>query len=82
MVERKSWSKCLECLKISGLPSSTEDSQLEGTVLQIFKKMNVKVNPQYAEDCHWLKTNSSSKKAIVKLFKRKDADKILDVKKS
>ena len=37
MLERKSWSNeqyCWrECLETSGLPSSAEDSQLEGTVL-------------------------------------------------
>ena len=33
------------------------------------------------EDCHWLKTRNSSKKGIVKLSKRKDANKICQVKK-
>ena len=70
-----------ECLEISGLPSSTEDSQLEGTVLQIFEKMDVKVYPQNVEAAHWLKSNNSSKKAIMKMYKRKDADKIREVKK-
>ena len=50
MLERKSWSNeqysWRECLEISGLPSSTEDSQLEGTVLQVFEKIDVKVDPQ------------------------------------
>ena len=40
----------------------TVDSQLEGTVSQIFEKMNVKVYPQNVEACHWLKSNNSSKK--------------------
>ena len=85
MLERKSWSNeqysRRECLEISGLPSSTEDSQLEGTVLQIFEKMDVKVYPQNVEASHWLKSNNSSKKAIMKMCKRKDADKIREVKK-
>ena len=85
MLERKSWSNeqysRRECLEISGLPSSTEDSQLEGTVLQIFEKMDVKVYPQNVEAAHWLKSNNSSKKAIMKMYKRKDADKIREVKK-
>ena len=85
MQERKSWSheqySRRECLEIFGLLSSTEDSQLEGTVLQIFQKMDVKVDPQNVEACHWLKSNNSSKKAIIKLSKRKDADKIPEVKK-
>ena len=85
MLERKSWSNeqysRRECLKISGLPSSTEDSQLPGTVLQTFEKMDVKVDPKIVEACHWLKSKNASKKAIIKLSKRKDADKIREVKK-
>ena len=34
------------------------------------------------KDCHWLKTRNSSKKVIIKLSKRKDADKIRQVKKN
>ena len=86
MLEQKSWSNeqyyRREYLEISGLLSSTEDSQLEGTVLQIFEKTGVKVDPQNVEACHWLKSNNRSKKAIVKLSKRKDADKICEVEKS
>ena len=48
----------------------TVDSRLEGTVLQIFEKMNVKVDSQNVEACHWLKSNKSSK----------DADKISEIK--
>ena len=59
VLERKSWSNEQyskhECLEISGLPSSTEDSQLEGTVFQIFEKKDVRVDPQIVEACHWLK---------------------------
>ena len=73
MLERKSRSNeqysRRECLEISGLPSSTKNSQLE------------KVDPQIVEDCHWLKPNNSSKKAIINLFKRKDADKTHEVRK-
>ena len=51
MLERKSWSNeqysSRECLEISGSPSSTEDSQLEVILLQIFEKMDVKVQKQY-----------------------------------
>ena len=43
----------------------------------IFEKMNVKMGPQ--KDGHQLKTNSSSKKNIIKLSKRKDADKTSEV---
>ena len=43
--------------------------------------MDVEVNPQNVEACHWLKSNNSSEKAIIKLSKRQDADKIRAVKK-
>ena len=39
------------------------------------------MDPQNFNYCHWFKSNSSSKKTIIKLFKRKDADKIHEVKK-
>ena len=85
MLERKSWSNeqysRRECLKISGLPSSTEDSQLAGTVLQTFEKVDVKVDPKIVKAWHWLKSKNASKMAIIKLSKRKDADKIREVKK-
>ena len=77
MLEQKSWSNeqysRRECLEISGLSSSTEDSQLEGTVLQILEKMDVKVDSLNVEDYHWLKTNGSSEK-VIELPKHKDAD--------
>ena len=57
------------------MPSSTEDSQLEGIVLQIFEKMDVKVDPQNVEAYHWLKSNKVFKGVIIKLPKRKNADK-------
>ena len=77
MLEQKSWSNeqyyRRECLEISGLPSSTEDSQLEGTVLQIFEKMELKVDSLNVEDYHWLKRNGSSE-MVIELSKHKDGD--------
>ena len=56
MLERKSWSNehCSErkSLEISGSLSSTEDSQLERAVLQIFDEMDVKMDSQNVECCH------------------------------
>ena len=37
--------------------------------------MDVKVDPQNVEAYHWLKSNQVFKKVIIKLPKRKDADK-------
>ena len=43
--------------------------------------MDVKVDLQNLKACNWLKSNNSSKKVIIKLSNRKDADKILQVDK-
>ena len=85
VLERKCWSNehysRRECLEISGMPSDTEAGKLEETLLKVFEKLDVDVDPKNVEDCHWLKTRNSSKKVIIKLSKRKDADKIRQVKK-
>ena len=86
VLECKCWSneqysKC-ECLEISGIPYDTEADKLEETLLKVFEKLDVDVAPKNVEDCHWLKTRNSSKKVIIKLSKRKDADKIRQVKKN
>ena len=45
-------------------------------MLGIFEELNVMVDPSNVEDCHWIKSSKSQKKVIVKLFRRKDANKI------
>ena len=56
MLERKLWSNehCSgrKSLEISGSLSSTEDSQLERAVLQIFDEMDLKMDSQNVECCH------------------------------
>ena len=59
----------------------TKVGELEEAVLKVFEKLDVDVDPKNVEDCHWLKTRNSSKKVIIKLSKRKDTDKIRQVKK-
>ena len=59
----------------------TKFGELEEAVLKVFEKLDVDVDPKNVEDCHWLKTRNSSKKVIIKLSKRKDTDKIRQVKK-
>lgn len=68
-------------MEISGLLSSGQDNQLEGTVFQIIEKMDVKMDHENVEAFHWLLSNKSFKKLITKLSKRKNADKIREVKK-
>ena len=85
VLERKCWSNeqysRRKCLEISGIPSNTEAGELEETVLNFFEKLDANVDPKNMEDCHWLKTTNSAKKVIIKLPKRKDTDKIRQVKK-
>ena len=70
-----------ECLELSGIPETIENKDLERTVLGIFEKLDVMVDPNNAEDCHWIKSSKGPKKVIVKLSRRKDANKIRLLKK-
>ena len=60
---------------------STEFIQLEGTVLANFWENGVKVDNQNVKVLHWLKSNNNSKKTIIKLSIRKDANKMCEFKK-
>ena len=44
------------------------------TVLGIFQKLDVMVDPSNIEDCHWIKSDKGPKKIILKLSRRKDAN--------
>lgn len=60
-----------------------DDDSLEGTLLNLFSKVNAPVDPLNVEDCHRLKsTNNAPQKVIVKLLKRKDVYLALNVKRS
>ena len=78
-LERQCYSNCQysrrECLELSGLPESMENSELEGTALQLFKKLHVKIDSSNIEDCHWL-LSKGSKRVTVQFSKRKDANRI------
>ena len=86
VLECKCWSNeqysRRECLEISGILSDTEADKLEEILLKVFEKLDVDIDPKNVEDYHWLKTRNSSKKLIIKLYKRKDAGKIRQVKKN
>ena len=85
LLERQCWSNCQysrrECLELSGLPESIENSELEDTALQLFKKLDVEVDSSKSEDCHWL-PSKGPKRVIVKLSKQKDTNKVWKVKKN
>ena len=84
-LERQTWSNSQysrrECLELSGIPETIENKDLEGTVLGIFEKLDVMVDPSNVEDSHWIKSSKGAKKVIVKLSRRKDANKIRLLKK-
>ena len=70
-----------ECLEISGFPESLKNEDLEGTVLKVFEELDAVAYPSNVEDCHWV-ASRTSKKVIIKLSRRKYANKIRRVKKN
>ena len=83
-LERQCWSNeqysRRECLEISGIPDGTEDQKLEETVLNVFQKIDVPVQPENVEACHWLKSRNGQKKVIIKFSKRKDVERVRNAK--
>ena len=84
-LERNCWSNeqysRRECLEVTGIPGDTHNDKLEETVLNVFKKIDVNVQAENIEACHWLKSKNSAKKVIVKFSRRKDADNVRKSKK-
>ena len=84
-LERQCWANeqysRRECLEISGVPESVAVNDLEGKVLKLLEKIDVEVHPDHIEACHWIKSNAGPKKVIIKMSRRKDADKIRRAKK-
>ena len=84
-LERQTWSNSQysrrECLELSSIPETVENKDLEGTLLCIFEKLDVMVDPGNVEDCYWIKSSKGAKKVIVKFSRRKDANKIRLLKK-
>ena len=71
-----------ECLEISGIPSSMKDNNLEDTVLKLFRKVDVLIDPSNV-DSHRLKSrNNAPQKVFIKLSKRNDVYLVLKVKSS
>ena len=79
-LERLCWSNeqysRRECLEVAGIPANTSQDTLEKTVLEVFDKIDVEIQPDNIEACHWLKSDSGGKKVIVKFSKRKDVDRV------
>ena len=70
-----------ESLEKSEFPQSLKNEDLEGTVLQIFEELNIVVDQTNVKDFHWVESRTS-KKVIIKMSRRKDANKIRRVKKN
>ena len=80
VTERKCWAKeqysRRECLEISGIPEFVSDSALEDKIQGVLHGIDVEVDTENIESCHRLKGKGSKGKFILKLSKRKDAEKI------
>ena len=70
-----------ECLEISGIRNGTPDSQLEDKVREVFDKIDSAVKSKNIKACHRIKTKHGGSRVIIKLSKRKDADRIRQNKK-
>ena len=66
----------LECLKIPGIPKSVSDNALEDKIQGVLHGIDAKVDTENIESCHRLKGKGSKGRVILKLSKRKDAEKI------
>ena len=84
-LERQCWSNSQYsrrvCLVISDIPDKTDQKDLEDTVLNIFRKLDVEIHSSNIEVCHWL-PSKGHKLIIIKFSKQKDANKIHYCKKN
>ena len=83
-LERQCWSNSQysrrECLESTGIPETSDNNTLERTVLKIFEKLEVNVDPSNVEDCHWISSKNDPKGVILKVSKCKDVSKIRSTK--
>ena len=69
---------------ISGIPDSTDDNNLENTVISMMSNINVNIEENDIEACHRFgkpDVTSKSKKTIVRFANRKNCNKIFENKK-
>ena len=78
-LEHQCWSNSQysrrECLKLTGIPETSENNTVESTVLKIFERLEIKIDPSNAEDRPWISSKNGLKQVIVKVSKPKDATK-------
>ena len=80
VTEQKYWANeqysTRECLEISGISESVNDNALEDKIQGVLRGTDVEVDTENNESCHPLKGNGNRGRVILKLSKRKDAEKI------
>ena len=80
VTEQKYWANeqysRRECLEISGISESVNDNALEDKIQGVLRGTDVEVDTENNESCHPLKGNGNRGRVILKLSKRKDAEKI------
>ena len=80
VTERKRWANKQysrrECIEILGIPTSVSDNALENKIQEVFRGIIVEGDAQNIDLCHRLKGKVSKGRVILKLSKRKDAEKI------
>ena len=83
--ERKCWANeqysKRECLEISGIPELVSDYTLEDKIQGVLCAIDAEVHTENIESCHRLKGKGSKGRVILKLSKRKDAEKLKSSKK-
>ena len=70
-----------ECLEISGIPDRISNNNLEETVQSIFSEAGVTIDSRDVKTCHRVNQPANPKKVIIKLSKRKDKEKVMNIKK-
>ena len=80
VTERKRWANeqysRRECLELSGIPESVSDNALEDKIQGVLRGVYAEVDTENIESCHRLKGKGNKGRVILKLSKRKDAEKI------
>ena len=72
-LERQCWSNSQysrrECLELTGIPETSDNNTLESTVLKIFEKLEVNMDPSNVEDCYWISSKNGPKTSDSKGYK-------------
>ena len=80
VTEQKCWASeqysRRKCLEISGIPESVSDNALEDKIQGVLRGIDAEVDTENIELYHHLKGKGSKGRVILKLSKRKDAEKI------